>query len=232
MHTQPPITLSLPAAHAAALCLLRLCARATQQYVPLFLTKEDLDVAVGGAHRQRNAAQISAVNDKAAAAEEEYTAALKEVRQQSCGASERAWCTVSRRACVVMHRHIWHAAGARPVQPRLPAVAAAARTPRSSPQVTSAAGRDKAALEAKASKAKARLDDARGKARAVEAAALPKVEVGSFEEVLLRMSASEGSELAAWSQVMFVAPGLLQQAGAGGRALEGAAAASGGGKKK
>lgn len=28
----------------------------------------------------------------------------------------------------------------------------------------------------------------------------------------MRMSASEGSELAAWSQVMFVAPGLLQQA--------------------
>jgi hypothetical protein len=35
------------------------------------------------------------------------------------------------------------------------------------------------------------------------------VQVGSFEEVLVRMSASEGSELAAWSQVMFVAPGLL-----------------------
>lgn len=38
------------------------------------------------------------------------------------------------------------------------------------------------------------------------------LQVGSFEEVLMRMSASEGSELAAWSQVMFVAPGLLQQA--------------------
>jgi hypothetical protein len=35
-----------------------------QQYVPLFLTKEDLDVAVSGAYRQRNAAQISAVKDK------------------------------------------------------------------------------------------------------------------------------------------------------------------------
>lgn len=51
-----------------------------QQYVPLFLTKEDLDVAVGGAYRQRNAAQISAVRDKAAAYEEEYAATLKEVR--------------------------------------------------------------------------------------------------------------------------------------------------------
>ena len=36
------------------------------------------------------------------------------------------------------------------------------------------------------------------------------MQVGSFEEVLMRMSASEGNELAAWSQVMFVAPGLLQ----------------------
>jgi len=29
------------------------------------------------------------------------------------------------------------------------------------------------------------------------------------------MTASEGTELAAWSQVMFVAPGLLQQSGGG-----------------
>jgi hypothetical protein len=45
----------------------------------------------------------------------------------------------------------------------------------------------------------------------VERAPLPKVEVGSFEEVIMRMTASEGDEVAAWSQVMFVAPGLLQQ---------------------
>jgi hypothetical protein len=50
-----------------------------QQYVPLFLTKEDLDVAVGGAYRQRNASQISAVKEKAAQYEEEYQAAMKEV---------------------------------------------------------------------------------------------------------------------------------------------------------
>jgi hypothetical protein len=44
----------------------------------------------------------------------------------------------------------------------------------------------------------------------------------------MRMTASEGSELAAWSQVMFVAPGLLQQAnqGPGGRLLEPSAAAA------
>lgn len=54
------------------------------------------------------------------------------------------------------------------------------------------------------------------------------LQVGSFEEVLMRMTASEGSELAAWSQVMFVAPGLLQQAnqGPGGRLLEPSAAAA------
>lgn len=40
------------------------CCSCMQQYVPLFLTKEDLDVAVSGAYRQRNAAQISAVKDK------------------------------------------------------------------------------------------------------------------------------------------------------------------------
>eukprot|EP00882_Tetradesmus_deserticola_P015141 GHRQ01016122.1.p1 GENE.GHRQ01016122.1~~GHRQ01016122.1.p1 ORF type:complete len:361 (+),score=132.63 GHRQ01016122.1:609-1691(+) len=55
------------------------------QYVPLFLTKEDLDVAVGGAYRQRNASQISAVKEKAALYEEEYQAALKEVRGGCCG---------------------------------------------------------------------------------------------------------------------------------------------------
>ncbi|KAF6251689.1 Tic22-like family-domain-containing protein [Scenedesmus sp. NREL 46B-D3] len=49
------------------------------QYVPLFLTKEDMDVAVGGAYRQRNASQISAVKEKAALYEEEYQTALKEV---------------------------------------------------------------------------------------------------------------------------------------------------------
>jgi hypothetical protein len=44
----------------------------------------------------------------------------------------------------------------------------------------------------------------------------------------MRMTASEGSELAAWSQVMFVAPGLLQQANQapGGRLLEPSAAAA------
>ncbi|WIA13520.1 hypothetical protein OEZ85_007093 [Tetradesmus obliquus] len=140
------------------------------QYVPLFLTKEDLDVAVGGAYRQRNAAQISAVRDKAAAYEEEYAATLKEV--------------------------------------------------------DGAAGRDRSLLEAKAGKVKAKLDDALSKASAIEVAPMPKIEVGSFEEVLMRMSASEGGELAAWSQVMFVAPGLLQQAQQG-RALE-----APGGKKK
>ena len=43
-------------------------------------------------------------------------------------------------------------------------------------------------------------------------------QVGSFEEVVMRMTASAGNELAAWSQVMFVAPELLRDsAGAGGK---------------
>ena len=36
-------------------------------------------------------------------------------------------------------------------------------------------------------------------------------QVGSFEEVMQRMTENSGNELAAWSQVMFVAPGLLLQ---------------------
>eukprot|EP00878_Enallax_costatus_P015347 GHUV01016075.1.p1 GENE.GHUV01016075.1~~GHUV01016075.1.p1 ORF type:complete len:290 (+),score=71.33 GHUV01016075.1:571-1440(+) len=130
------------------------------QYVPLFLTKDDLDVAVGGAYRQRNAAQIKAVKEKAAQYEEEYQRVMREVDTSS--------------------------------------------------------GRDKQLAEAKAGKIKLKRDDALDKASAIEVAPLPKIEVGSFEEVLMRMSASEGSELAAWSQVMFVAPGLLQQASQAG----------------
>lgn len=56
------------------------------------------------------------------------------------------------------------------------------------------------------------------------------LQVGSFEEVLMRMTASEGSELAAWSQVMFVAPGLLQQAQQAGSSSSGQKALQG--KKK
>jgi hypothetical protein len=59
-------------------------AMSLQQYVPLFLTKEDLDVAVGGAYRQRNASQISAVKEKAAQYKEEYQAAMKEVGTCVC----------------------------------------------------------------------------------------------------------------------------------------------------
>lgn len=42
--------------------------------------------------------------------------------------------------------------------------------------------------------------------------AAPLLQVGSFEEVMMRMTGSSGNELAAWSQVMFVAPNLLRQA--------------------
>lgn len=43
-----------------------------QQYVPLFLSKEDLDVAVQSAYKQRNQAQIQVYRDKAAKYEEDY----------------------------------------------------------------------------------------------------------------------------------------------------------------
>ena len=43
-----------------------------QQYVPLFLAKEDLDVAVQSAYKQRNATQIKLYRDKANKFEDEY----------------------------------------------------------------------------------------------------------------------------------------------------------------
>jgi len=62
---------------SGAACLLRHLS--LQQYVPLFLCKEDLDVAVSAAYRQRNAAQIDAQKDKAALAEQEYQEAAATV---------------------------------------------------------------------------------------------------------------------------------------------------------
>ena len=52
--------------------ILHPAAFALQQYVPLFLAKEDLDVAVSSAYRQRNATQIKLYRDKADKAEDEY----------------------------------------------------------------------------------------------------------------------------------------------------------------
>lgn len=43
-----------------------------QQYVPLFLAKEDLDIAVQSAYKQRNAAQIKLYRDKANKFTDEY----------------------------------------------------------------------------------------------------------------------------------------------------------------
>ena len=53
------------------------------QYVPLFLTKEDLDVAVQGAHRQRNAAAIGAARGEAASAAR--SARARPARVMPCG---------------------------------------------------------------------------------------------------------------------------------------------------
>ncbi|KAG1668464.1 hypothetical protein FOA52_005237 [Chlamydomonas sp. UWO 241] len=140
------------------------------QYVPLFLAKEDLDIAVQSAYKQRNAAQIKLYRDKAIKFDEEYNQVAV--------------------------------------------------------QAGSAVGREKSSLEGRAGKAKQKADAAKEKADAVERAPMPKIEVGSFEEVMMRMTASNGDDLAAWSQVMFVAPGLLQQA-----VLKEAAAAAGGAGK-
>jgi hypothetical protein len=72
-------------------------------------------------------------------------------------------------------------------------------------QVDAAAGRDKSLLEAKAGKVKAKLDDALGKATAIEVAPMPKIEVRSckpassdpyvsFSATLcVRMSANDGN---------------------------------------
>jgi len=134
---------------------------ADAQYVPLFLAGEDLEAAVGAAHRARHAPQIAALRDRAAAAQAEYELAAR--------AAEAA------------------------------AVAAGGGK-------SSGAAR---AAENRAAKARAKAEGARARAAEAEAAPAPKVEVGSLEEVIARMAASEGGELAAWSQVMIVAPGLL-----------------------
>eukprot|EP00798_Chlamydomonas_sp_ICE-L_P003933 gene3933-14010_t len=125
------------------------------QYVPLFLCKEDLDVAVQSAYKQRNAAQIKVYRDKANKYEDEYN--------QVAG------------------------------------------------QAVKAKGREKSSLESRTGKAKQKMELAKDKAESVEKAPMPKIEVGSFEEVIMRMTGSSGEEQASWSQVMFVAPKLLQQ---------------------
>lgn len=57
-----------------------------QQYVPLFLCKEDLDIAVQSAYVQRNAAQIKLYRDKA----DKYQADYDQVMQGwSRGGEER-----------------------------------------------------------------------------------------------------------------------------------------------
>ena len=50
-----------------------------QQYVPLFLAKEDLDVAVQSAYKQRNATQIKLYRDKANKFEDEYNQVGRDV---------------------------------------------------------------------------------------------------------------------------------------------------------
>lgn len=125
-----------------------------QTYVPLFLCKEDLDIAVDDAYKVRNAAQIKVYRERANKVEDEYQNILQQVEKGD--------------------------------------------------------ERQKKNLQGKADKVKQKLDQAMEKLSSVEKAPLPKIEVGSFEEVMMRMTASTGKDLEEWSQIMFVAPGLLQ----------------------
>lgn len=73
LHSTPP---PYSKSHAAIPCDV-LAARPfpvhpLQQYVPLFLNKEDLDIAVQSAYAQRNAAQIKLYKDKADRYQQEY----------------------------------------------------------------------------------------------------------------------------------------------------------------
>lgn len=53
---------------------------AAQQYVPLFLCKEDLGIAVQSAYKQRNATQIKLYRDKAKKHEDDFNQVSKESR--------------------------------------------------------------------------------------------------------------------------------------------------------
>lgn len=59
------------------------CGCALQQYVPLFLNREDLDVAVQNAYQQRNAAQIQVYRDKANKYEDEYNQVRTKGRERA-----------------------------------------------------------------------------------------------------------------------------------------------------
>lgn len=171
-------------------------------------------MAVQGAHRQRNAAAISAARGEAA--KHEQVAARAPCRPIPGAALRVVLCCAARAAC---HRPLlrpgpapcpsparlapWHCSTWRALAP-LPPSPPSQEYQEAISAAATAKGRDKVLLESKASKARSALDAAMDRAASIEAAPLPKVEVGSFEEVLMRMSASEGDELNAWSQVMFV----------------------------
>jgi hypothetical protein len=80
-----PAYVTCPVPCSCRCCRWDCCPSGPQQYVPLFLSKEDLDVAVAGAYQARNAAQISAVRAKAADHEAAYQEALNKVGACMCG---------------------------------------------------------------------------------------------------------------------------------------------------
>jgi hypothetical protein len=175
-----------------------------QQYVPLFLSKEDLDIAVQSAYKQRNAAQIKMYRDKALKYEEEYN----QVRQEPgcpqlhapgihvCIQFAGRWLCKPAVPKAVKRLH-WSQEQLRPRPSwKWPKKKQMLWSEHHCPKLRCGSGR--------------LLEFVRSVAQLL---AVPLwLQVGSFEEVMQRMTASTGTELAAWNQVMFVAPGLLESA--------------------
>lgn len=167
-------SLPRPTAHIAALIVhtLAFCAIGVQQYVPLFLTREDLDVAVRGAHRSRHAAQIGAVRSRA----DELQAQYDDARREVC-----VWLFIS--TCVYVCVWVGGCVGVccccvcHPSSPSSHHACVHTHTCTHTHQAEAAQGRDRSLLEARATKLRSKLDDALAKAAAVEAAPLPKIEV-------------------------------------------------------
>jgi len=170
------------------------------QYVPLFLTREDLDVAAAAAHRQRNAVQIREYGTRAAALAEELDAIRRDIAVAEQQQQQQHQVPSGAKMAIVED--------------------AKGHSDNSKKKTTDDADKKIShskvlqVLRSKEGQAKERLEVARLKVAAVEAMPPPKVEVGSLEEVIMRMSTPKATaaEMAAWAQVMFVAPDLLRSA--------------------
>ncbi|KAK9831849.1 hypothetical protein WJX81_001220 [Elliptochloris bilobata] len=84
--------------------------------------------------------------------------------------------------------------------------AAAEADQRAQAALAAAEGKDRRAQQAEATEAALSLAKAEGRLRALRAEGLPKVEVGSLEEVIGKMQADSSGE---WASVMFIPAGAL-----------------------